>query len=199
MKDAASTHVTQLIRAPRPAVYQALLDPHAIGIWRVPAGMSSFVHEFDARAEGRFRVSLTYDAPTAAGKTTPRTDTYHGRFVELVPNERVVEVIEFETSDPELAGVMTVTTMLVDAAEGGTELHATHANLPPGLSPTANEAGWRESLGKLAAFMEAQEKGPRQMNAQDQAVARDASREEVITRVLDAPREHVWRAQGIHQ
>src|SRR2546426_5810830 len=36
--------------------YRALLDPAAIARWRVPAGMSSHVHEFDAREGGRFRV-----------------------------------------------------------------------------------------------------------------------------------------------
>ena len=32
---------------------------------------------------GLLRISLTYDAPTGTGKTTARTDTYHGRFVKL--------------------------------------------------------------------------------------------------------------------
>lgn len=40
--------------------------------------MTSAVHEFDAREGGSFRVSLTYDAPEATGKTTAHTDTYHG-------------------------------------------------------------------------------------------------------------------------
>ena len=64
--------------------------------------MTSVVHEFDAREGGSFRVSLTYDAPTAKGKTAARTDTYHGSFAKLVPNEHVVEVLEFEASDPKL-------------------------------------------------------------------------------------------------
>jgi hypothetical protein len=58
------------------------------------------VHAFEAREGGEIRVSLTYDEPTGAGKTNAHTDTYHGRFVELVPNKRVVEVVEFETADP---------------------------------------------------------------------------------------------------
>jgi hypothetical protein len=39
----------------------------------------------DAREGGSFRTSLTYEQPTGTGKTTAHTDTYHGRFVELVP------------------------------------------------------------------------------------------------------------------
>ena len=48
----------------------------------------------------RFEFSLTYDAPTGAEKTSAHTDTYHGRFIKLVPNEQVVELIEFEGEDP---------------------------------------------------------------------------------------------------
>jgi len=46
----------------------------------VPTGMTSQVHAFDPREGGSFRISLTYDEPTATGKTTAQTDTYHGRF-----------------------------------------------------------------------------------------------------------------------
>ena len=116
--------------------------------------MTSHVHSFEGREGGTFRISLTYDAPTGAGKTTAHTDTYHGRFVKLVPNERVVEVVEFETTDPALRGEMTITTTLADA-EGGTDVLAVHEGLPHGLSTADNEAGWREALEKLAALVEA--------------------------------------------
>ncbi len=119
----------------------------------VPTGMTSLVHAFDAREAGSFRISLTYDAPTGTGKTSAHTDTYHGRFVKLVPNEQVVEVVEFETTDPALRGEMTITISLADA-EGGTDLFAVHDGLPPGLPPTDNETGWRMSLAKLAALVE---------------------------------------------
>jgi uncharacterized protein YndB with AHSA1/START domain len=95
-------------------VYHALIDADAIAKWRVPSGMSSVVHEFDAREGGSFRVSLTYDAPTGTGKSAAHTDTYHGHFVALVPNERVVELLEFETADPAFRGQMTMTTTLTD-------------------------------------------------------------------------------------
>jgi uncharacterized protein YndB with AHSA1/START domain len=64
-----STQVSRHVRASRPAVYRALLDADAIATWRVPAGMSSQVHEFEAREGGSFRVSLTYDTPDAAGRS----------------------------------------------------------------------------------------------------------------------------------
>jgi uncharacterized protein YndB with AHSA1/START domain len=116
--------------------------------------MTSHVHEFDAREGGWFRISLTYDAPNGTGKTTAHTDTYHGHFVKLVPNERVVEVLEFETADPDLCGEMTMTTTLADA-DGGTDVLVVHEGIPGGVPAADNENGTRMSLANLAALVEA--------------------------------------------
>lgn len=140
--------------APPSAVYRALLDADAIAKWRVPTGMSSHVHEFDAREGGSFRVSLTYDAPTGTGKSEAHTDTYHGRFVELVPNEKVVEVLEFETGKPELRGEMTMTTTLTEAG-GGTEVLVVHEGIPDSVPAADNETGTRMALENLAKLVEA--------------------------------------------
>ena len=150
----ASTRISRHINAPRAAVYRALLDPGAVTRWKVPDGMTCRVHEFDPREGGSIRISLTYDAPTAAGKSAAHTDTYHGRFVKLVTNEQVVEVDEFETIDPALRGEMTITIALADADGGGTDLFAVHDGLPDGVSAADNETGWRMSLAKLAALVE---------------------------------------------
>jgi uncharacterized protein YndB with AHSA1/START domain len=150
---ANSTRIARHLNVPRANVYRALLDPQAVAKWKVPDGMSCHVHAFDAREGGLFRISLTYDAPTAIGKTTSHTDTYHGRFERLVPNEQIVEVDEFETSDVALQGEMRITITLVDA-DGGTDLLAVHKGLPPGLSPADNETGWQMALAKLAALVE---------------------------------------------
>ena len=150
----SSTRIRQHVNAPRASVYRALLDARAVATWMVPNGMTSHVHTFEPREGGAFRISLTYDAPSATGKTTAHTDTYHGRFVKLVPDEQVVEVIEFETSDPALQGEMTVTITLADA-DGGTDVLGAHDGLPRGVPPEDNETGWRMSLAKLAALVEA--------------------------------------------
>ena len=144
------------INAPRSAIYQALLDPGAIASWRVPTGMTSHVHRFEAREGGAFRVSLTYEAPTGSGKSAAQTDTYHGHFVTLVPNERVVEALEFETADPELRGTMTMTTTLTDAA-GGTDVLVVHEGIPDRVPVYDNEIGTRMALDNLARLVEANE------------------------------------------
>jgi uncharacterized protein YndB with AHSA1/START domain len=151
----SSTRISRRVKASRAIVYRALLDARAVATWMVPTGMTSHVHAFDPREGGSFRISLTYDEPTRIGKTAAHTDTYHGRFVKLVTNEQVVELVEFETTDPALRGEMTITISLTDADGGGTDVLAVHDGLPPGVPITDNEAGWREALAKLAAFVEA--------------------------------------------
>lgn len=147
-----TTHHTTQIDAPPARVYRALLDPRLIPQWRVPTGMRCEVHEFEPREGGVFRVSLTYDSTVSAGKSTAHTDTYHGHFEQLVPNERVVERLEFETTDPLMQGEMRIITHLT-AVGGGTCVTAVHENLPPGVSPADNEAGWQDSLAKLSALL----------------------------------------------
>jgi len=149
------TRTVRHIHASPESVYRALIDADAVAAWRVPDGMNAAVHVFDARVGGRFRVSLTYESPSGRGKTASGTDTYHGLFIDLVPNERVVEELEFETSDPAFAGPMRITTTLADA-DGGTDMVVLHEGVPPGVSAADNEIGTKMALDKLAVLVESQ-------------------------------------------
>lgn len=148
-----TTRSRRHIQAPPERVYRLLLDRDAVRRWKVPDGMSSQVHAFEPREGGVFRVSLTYASPDRQGKSSAHTDTYHGRFVRLVPGSLIVEDVEFETADPAMSGRMTITWTLYPSA-GGTELVAVHEGVPDGVSPADNELGWRMSLDKLAALAE---------------------------------------------
>ena len=163
----ATTRVEQLVRASTSAVYAALIDPLAVQTWMVPDGMTSVVHEFDATVGGRFHITLTYDDPGGVGKTADRSDSFHGRFVELVPSEAVVQLVEFETDDPDVSGEMTISFRLTDAG-GATVVAGLHENLPSGVSEEDNETGWRMSLAKLARYVERAE---RIRDAHDRSVA----------------------------
>jgi uncharacterized protein YndB with AHSA1/START domain len=145
----STTRVTAHLPAPRDAVHRALTEPALIARWRFPEGMTCTMED---TAEGTFRVTLTYDALGARGKTTAHSDTYRARFARLVPGELVVEVDEFETDDPALRGEMTTTITLRDA-DGGTELTAVHEGVPDGVAPEQNELGWRMALARLAALL----------------------------------------------
>lgn len=142
--------MTVHLRAARTDVYAAVSEPERIARWRFPDGMTSVV---EPAADGAFRVTLTYEAADQAGKTTAHSDVYRARFAELVPGERVVEVDEFESDDPAVAGAMTLTTTLRDDGEG-TELAVVHEGVPDGVDADLNELGWRMALERLAALVE---------------------------------------------
>lgn len=148
----STTRVSRTINAPRFAVYQALIDPVAVAHWMSPDRMTMQLHEFDPRPGGAVRVTLTYDDPSRAGKSAGNADTYHGHFVTLAPNEQVVETLEFETDDPAMQGIMTVTFTLRDVP-GGTEVVGLHTNVPVGIHPDDNDAGWAMAFDKLAAML----------------------------------------------
>jgi len=151
----ASTRVSRTIHAPRTAVYQAFVDRDAVAAWLPPESMRGEVHAFEPREGGLFHMSLTYKNPEDAqrGKTSADTDTVRGRFVELLPLEKIVEVFEFESQDPKLAGEMRVTARFADVA-GGTEVTMICDDIPVGISPADNEMGSRSSLQNLAALLE---------------------------------------------
>ncbi|PSJ60335.1 SRPBCC family protein [Pseudaminobacter soli (ex Li et al. 2025)] len=146
---------SRIIRATPHTIYRALLDPEAIVRWRPPAGMKAQVYAFDAREGGTFRMSFSYaDAShEVRGKTSDDADVFEGRFLELVPDQRVVELIEFESDDPAFAGAMTVTTSL-RAVDGGTEVTIRCENVPRGIRPEDHAAGMASTLDNLANFTE---------------------------------------------
>ena len=148
-----STRQTRYVQAPRTAVYRACVDAEAVSTWMVPDGMTSRVHEFDAREGGAFRISLTYRDATGQGKSGAHTDTFHGRFVTLVPDELIVQTVRFETDDPALSGEMTITITLADSG-AGTEIRYVHDGVPDAVPAEQNEEGTRMSLAKLAAIAE---------------------------------------------
>jgi uncharacterized protein YndB with AHSA1/START domain len=150
-----STQVSMIIKAPRRAVYQACLDPVALAAWRAPDNMKARVHNFEPREGGTYRMSLTYQDPSDSpgGKTSADTDTFRGRFIEIVPEARIVEAVAFETRDPAMAGEMTMTTSFVETPEG-TEVTILCQDLPSGIRLEDNAAGCRSSLRNLAALLE---------------------------------------------
>jgi uncharacterized protein YndB with AHSA1/START domain len=149
----ASQVVDRFFDASPAAIYRVLTDRQAVGLWRAPDGMTCTVHTFDVRQGGEFRISLTYDDESRAGKSLGNVDTYHGFFRELVPDRRIVEVVEFETSDPELEGEMTITTSL-EAQGGRTKVVVAFEGLPEGVSLDDNATGTATSLSKLAKLVE---------------------------------------------
>jgi uncharacterized protein YndB with AHSA1/START domain len=144
---------SRLIRSPPEQIYAALVDPEALTAWLPPAGMSGRFEHFDARAGGSYRLVLTYaDAGSAPGKTSADSDVVDARFVELVPDVRVVQAVDFVAEDPAFAGTMTMTWELAPG-DGGTRVEIRAEEVPEGISEADHAVGLASSLENLAAFV----------------------------------------------
>jgi uncharacterized protein YndB with AHSA1/START domain len=146
---------SRLIRASPQALFQAFLNREAVVSWLPPNGMKGRIDAFEPREGGIFRMTLTYvgGSHLAPGKTSDHTDVVEGRFVELVPNERIVQAFAFESDRPEFAGTM-IMTWTFTAVSSGTEVAIVCENVPEGIRREDHLEGFRSTLQKLAAYAE---------------------------------------------
>ncbi|NMN97618.1 SRPBCC family protein [Antrihabitans stalactiti] len=143
---------SRVIEAPPSSVYAALVDPNALVEWLPPHGMTARFEHFDARPGGRYRMVLTYvEAPESGGKTDDNSDVVEARFIDITPDDRVVQAVDFTSDDPSFAGTMTMT-WAVSRVDGGTLVEFRADDVPPGISPEDHAAGMNSSLDNLAEY-----------------------------------------------
>jgi uncharacterized protein YndB with AHSA1/START domain len=147
---------SRVIGASVQRVFAALVDEVALAQWLPPRGMSGRFEHFDARSGGSYRLVLTYeDRAAATGKTTEASDVVDARFLEVVPDVRVAQAVDFVSDDPAFAGTMKMTWEL--AADGDrTRVTIRADNVPPGISREDHEAGFRSSLDQLETYLQRQ-------------------------------------------
>jgi uncharacterized protein YndB with AHSA1/START domain len=147
--DAAS----RVIAATPDRVFASLVDREALAAWLPPEGMTARFERFDPRPGGSYRLVLTYlDASRAQGKATTDSDIVEARYIDIVPDVRVVQAVDFESNDPAFAGTMTMT-WEVTAIDGGTRVDVTADDVPDGISAEDHAAGLASSLANLAEHL----------------------------------------------
>lgn len=134
----------RVLRAPAERVYKAFLDADAMARWLPPYGFTGKVHEIDAKVGGGYRMSFTN---FGAGSS----HSFSAKYVELVPNERIVHTDRFD--DPNLPGEMNVTITLKTVL-CGTELSIVQEGIPAVIPAEMCYLGWQESLLQLANLVE---------------------------------------------
>ncbi|MGE2719142.1 SRPBCC family protein [Mycolicibacterium celeriflavum] len=144
---------SRVVKAPLSRVFEALVDPEALAEWLPPSGMTGRFEHFDARPGGSYRMVLAYtDPPSQGGKTDADTDVVEGRFVEIEPDDRVVQTVEFTSDDPLFGGSMTMT-WTVTRVDGGTRVQMRADDVPLGISAADHADGMNSSLDNLAAYL----------------------------------------------
>ena len=133
-----------MLAAPPERVYRAFLDPDAVAKWLPPHGFTAKVHHLEAEVGGTHKMSFT-------NFTTGNSHSFGGRYLELVPNERIRYTDEFD--DPNMPGEMQVSVTL-KAVSCGTELNVVQEGVPDVIPPEACYLGWQQSLTLLAQLVE---------------------------------------------
>ncbi len=129
----------RVLPAPPSRVYRALTDPLAVVKWQPPHGFLAQVHEMDVRVGGSYRMSFINLGTGAA-------HSFGGKYMELVPDEKIVCTDRFD--DPSMPGELRVTITLKKVSMG-TELNIVQENVPTAIPPDACYLGWQQSLSLL--------------------------------------------------
>lgn len=148
--DAAS----RVIAASRERVYAAFIDPEALAAWLPPDGMTATFERFDLRRGGSYRLVLTYaGASRGAGKAGADRDIVVADLIDVVPQQRVVQAVNFVSDDPAFAGTMIMTWQLT-SVDGATRVDFIADNVPEGISAGDHAVGLSASLENLANYVE---------------------------------------------
>ncbi len=125
-------------------IYRAFTEADAMAKWLPPNGFTCTVHHMNPVVGGSYKMSFR-------NFTTGATHGFGGRYLELVPNERLRYTDQFD--DPNLPGEIQVTVTLRKAVFG-TEIHIVQEGLPDVIPVEACYLGWQESLRSLAKLVE---------------------------------------------
>jgi len=136
----------RVFRAPPERIYRAFLDADAMAKWLPPHGFTGKVHQIDPKVGGTYKMSFT-------NFSTGHGHSFGGKYLELVPNERIRHTDKFD--DPNLPGEMQ-TTVSLKKVSCGTEVSITQEGIPAAIPPEACYLGWQESLVLLAQLIEAE-------------------------------------------
>ncbi len=139
-----SVKLHRIVKANPEKLYRAFLDPDAICKWMPPYGFTCKVHQLEAAVGGTYKMSFT-------NFTTGKSHSFGGKYIELVPNQLIVNTDQFD--DPLLPGTMKTKVELKEVS-CGTELTITQEGIPEVIPPELCYIGWQESIDLLLKLVE---------------------------------------------
>jgi uncharacterized protein YndB with AHSA1/START domain len=164
--------------APRELVFEAHTNPSLIPKWWGPRNLTTVVDKMDVRPGGLWR----YVQRDAEGNEY----AFHGEYREVVPPERLTWTFEFEG----MPGQVAVETASFEDEDGKTRITVQSRfdsrEALEGMLQSGMEEGAIETWDRLAELVES--------SASKRDKVRDATRDMVITRVLEAPPALVFKA-----
>lgn len=152
--DLRTDTVSRIILAVPRELYRAHLDAEKLASFRTPQDMTARLLAFEGRLGGGYRMELQYPANDAAqGKSAAGIDRFAVTFEELIPDEKIVETIRFESDDPAFATPMILTTTLRPVRDG-TKVTVTASQVPSAIPQSDHLKGMEGALRYLALLTE---------------------------------------------
>jgi len=137
--------MTRVFPAPREAVYQACTDAEAVSHWWGLRSTTTTVEQVDVRPGGAWRYLQRDDEGNEYA--------FRGEFLEVMPNEKLVNTFEFEP----MPGHVITDTAVFDDVEGGTRITVTSrfqsAEDLKGMLESGMEEGANESRDRLGEYL----------------------------------------------
>lgn len=130
----------RVLRATPDQLYRAFVVPDAFVRWLPPFGFTARLHVMEPVVGGAWRMSFTNFA-------TGHSHSFGGKYLELVPGQRIAYDVTFD--DPDLPGTMT-TTVTLTPVSCGTEMSVVQEGIPGVIPTELCYLGWQESLVALA-------------------------------------------------
>jgi uncharacterized protein YndB with AHSA1/START domain len=151
---ALSLQLRRVIKGSRQRVFEAWTKPELLRQWFGPATRSVAEVSSDLRVNGAFRIVMEGDsancAPPPEAGAPPRRPVATGKYTEIVPYERLSFTWRGDWGDMG----DTLVTLEFNEVAGGTEVVLTHTNFTNREVLEGHNKGWKESLDKLARFIE---------------------------------------------
>ncbi|MFH1194145.1 MAG: SRPBCC family protein [bacterium] len=134
----------RVLKAKPEKVYRAFLDPDAMCKWLPPYGFTAKIHSMDIKVGGSYKMSFT-------NFSSGKSHSFGGKYLELVPNERISYSDAFD--DPNLPGEMK-TIVTLKSVSCGTELNIVQEGIPEIIPVEMCYLGWQESLAQLVSLVD---------------------------------------------
>lgn len=134
----------RVLQASPDKVFRAFTEADAMARWLPPNGFTCTVDHLNAEAGGTWRMAFR-------NFTSGNSHAFGGKYLEVVPGERLRYTDQFD--DPDLPGEM-ITSVTLRAVSCGTELEVVQEGIPDVIPAELCYVGWQQSLEHLARLVE---------------------------------------------
>ena len=140
----STINLHRVLKAAPPKIYTAFIDADAQAKWLPPNGFTCKVHHLDAKVGGTYKMSFT-------NFSSGKSNSFGGKYLELIPNEKIRYSDKFD--DPNLPGEM-VTTVTIKQVSCGSDVNIVQEGVPDVIPAELCYLGWQESLDQLTKLVE---------------------------------------------